>query len=252
MIIDTHCHIFNEEYENRDEILKAISKENIIIIINGYDRKTNKEAIEISERYKNVYASVGYHPSNINEITKEDFNIIEEQLNNKKVVAMGEIGLDYYHTKDNKQKQKEVFKKLIELAIKMKKPIIVHSRDSIQDVYDIMSQYKIKAILHAYSGSLEMAKEFVKLGFKLGIGGVVTFKNSNLKDVVKEIGIENIVLETDSPYLTPDPYRGKKNNPIYLKIIIKKLSEIMQMEEKKIEETTYNNSVELFDLKPSI
>ncbi len=252
MIIDTHCHIFKEEYENRDEILELIEKEKLILILNGYDKSTNVEANELSNIYSNVYAAVGYHPLNIDEIVPNDFDVIEQQITNRKVIGIGEIGLDYHYNIDNKEKQKEVFKKLIEIAQKHKKPIIVHSRDSIQDVYDILSQYNTKGILHAYSGSLEMAKLFIKLGYKIGIGGVITFKNSNLKQIVKQIGLENIVLETDSPYLTPDPYRGMKNNPMYLKIIIRKLAEIMEIDEKTIEEQTFKNALGLFDLNTDI
>lgn len=248
MIIDTHCHLFKEDYDNLDILINDMLENNIYAIVNGYDYESSAEAYRLSKKHKNIFCSFGIHPNNIGDFNYKLCDDFINKTNNDKLVAIGEIGLDYYHNKKNKEEQIKGFKMQIELAIKYKKPIIVHTRESIQDVYDILSQYNIKCVIHAFSGSLEMAQKFIKLGYKIGIGGVLTFKNSNLKDIVKQIGLKNVVLETDSPYLAPDPYRGKKNNPILLKIIVKKLSEIFEITEKKVIETTYNNCLDLFDL----
>lgn len=249
MIIDTHCHLFMEEYEDLYLLIQNLEKENIIAIVNGYDYKTSMEAYDLSTKHKNIYCALGIHPNNIMDSQKENDYLFEKIINNKKVLAIGEIGLDYYHNDSNKEDQIKEFKKQIEYAVKYKKPIIVHTRDSIQDVYDVLSKYNVKGIIHAYSGSAEMAKRFINIGYKIGIGGVLTFKNSNLSEVVKQIGLENVVLETDSPYLTPHPYRGEQNSPIYLKIVIKKLSEIFNITEKEVIEKTYSNCLSLFDLE---
>ena len=228
MIIDTHCHLFMEEYEDLYLLIQNLEKENIIAIVNGYDYKTSMEAYDLSTKHKNIYCALGIHPNNIMDSQKEKDYLFEKIINNKKVLAIGEIGLDYYHNDSNKEDQIKEFKKQIEYAVKYKKPIIVHTRDSIQDVYDVLSKYNVKGIIHAYSGSAEMAKRFINIGYKIGIGGVLTFKNSNLSEVVKQIGLENIVLETDSPYLTPHPYRGEQNSPIYLKIVLIQLAILMK------------------------
>ena len=164
------------------------------------------------EKYKNLYACIGYHPEVSNKIVEKDYEILEEMVkNNPKIVAIGEIGLDYYWNKDNKDKQREVFCKQLEIAEKLKLPVVIHSRDSINETYEILKKYKVSGVIHCFSGSLEMAKKFISLGFLLGIGGVVTFKNSKLFEVIEKLELTNIVLETDSPYLTPEPNRGKTN-----------------------------------------
>lgn len=249
MLIDTHCHLFKDEYENLEELLFKLEEENIIVIINGYDKKSNIEALELANNYKNVYATIGYHPNEVDNILLEDFNILEEQLKSKKVVGVGEIGLDYYYTKENQEKQVDYFKKQLDMALKHNLPVIIHMRDSIEETYNILSHYNLKGIMHAYSGSIEMANRFIKLGFKLGIGGIITFKNSKLHEVIKEIPIEYILIETDSPYLTPEPHRGKKNNPLYLKYILKRISEVKNIPLKQLCTTIYNNTLEIFDLK---
>lgn len=248
MIVDTHCHLFSKEYENLDVLIKKMEEENILAIVSGYDCESSIEAYNLSRKYKNIYCSLGIHPNNVIDYEKFQIDEFEKMLKDKKIVAIGEIGLDYYRGKENKESQINMFKKQIELAQRYNMAIIVHTRESIQDVYDILSCYDVKGIIHAYSGSIEMAKRFIKMGYKIGIGGIVTFKNSNLKDVVKQIGLKNIVLETDSPYLAPDPYRGKQNNPLYLKIIVKKLAEIFEVSEDEVIRVSYENCLDLFDL----
>lgn len=248
MIIDTHCHLYDDEYDDLDGIIKETKDNNMIVIINGCNPATNKQAIDMASKYDFIYATIGFHPSNIDEIEENSYKEIEEQLENKKVIGIGEIGLDYYWNKGNKDEQKQMFKRLLDMAKKYNKPIIVHSRESINDIYDILKEYDLKGIIHNFTGSLESAKQFTKLGYKLGIGGVLTFKNSNLKDVIKHIDMEYIVLETDSPYLTPEPYRGKKNKPVYVKLVAEKLGEIKGIPYDKICEKTTSNVRSIFDL----
>ena len=246
MLIDTHCHLNKEDYENLDEIIRNMDG---IMIASGCSDKSNKEVLELVEKYPNVYGAIGIHPEEINKINEGSFKFIEENINNPKIVAIGEIGLDYYWVKDNKDVQKEVFRRQLDLATKYNKPVIIHSRDSIQDTYDILKQYKLKGSMHCFNSSIEMAREFIKLGYMIGIGGVVTFKNAkNLVDVVKQLDLENILLETDSPYLTPEPYRGKRNNPSMVYFVAKKISELKNVKLEEILSKTSHNAISLFDL----
>ena len=248
MLIDTHCHLSYEDYDNLEEIIKNM---NGIMIASGCNDKTNKEVLELVEKFDNVYGTLGIHPEEIDNINEDSFRFIEENINNPKIVAIGEIGLDYYWVKDNKEKQKEIFKRQLELATKYNKPIVVHSREAIQDTYDILKEYKLKGSLHCFSSSLEMAKEFIKLGYKIGVGGTLTFKNSKkLQEIVKEIDINNILLETDSPYLSPEPFRGKKNNPSNTYYVALKISELKDIDIKEIIDITSKNAIQLFDLNP--
>ena len=166
-----------------------------------------------------------------------------------KIIAIGEIGLDYYYTKDNKEKQIEVLRKQLSIAQKLNLPVVIHSREATQDTINVLKDYKVKGVIHSFSGSLETAKIYISKGYMLGIGGVVTFKNSNLYKVIEEIGLNNIVLETDAPYLTPEPYRGHQNSSKYVPYVSKKLSEILKIKEEEVAKITSKNASSLFDLK---
>ena len=246
MLIDTHCHLSNEDYENLNQVINNMDG---IMIASGCDNKTNKEVLELIKKYPNVYGTLGIHPSEIDSITNDSLKNIEDNINNPKIVAIGEIGLDYYWVKDNKEKQKEIFIKQLELAKKYKKAVVIHTRESIGDAYNILKKYKLKGTIHCFSSSLEMAKEFIKLGYKIGIGGVLTFKNSiKLQEIVKELDIKDILIETDSPYLTPEPYRGKKNEPSNVLYVAKKVSELKNMKLEDVINITSKNAVQEFDL----
>ncbi len=247
MIVDTHCHIFNEYYDDIEALMEEIEKENIILIVSGVDPKSNKEVIELTKKYKNVYGTVGFHPSEINSIKENDYFELEEQLKNNKIVGLGEIGLDYYWIKDNKDNQKDMFIRQLNIALKNNYSVVIHNRDATEDILNILSNYKLKGVIHAFSKGIEVANAFVKLGYYLGIGGVLTFKNSNLKDIIKEISIDYLVVETDSPYLTPEPYRGQLNKPLYIKNIIDKIAEIKGLDSDIIEKKIYDNTSQLFD-----
>lgn len=248
MMIDTHCHLSIKDYDNLEEVINHMNDN--IIVISGADPNDLEEVISIASKYDNIYATIGIHPEFANTYTDEDINNIEKYINHPKVVGIGEIGLDYYWVKDNKEKQKELFIKQIELANKYNKTIVIHSRDSIEDTYNILKEYsKTKINLHCYSSSVEMAKEFLKLNVYFGIGGVLTFKNSKvLKEVVNFLPIEKILLETDSPYLTPEPYRGHKNEPYNIKYVAEEIAKIKGIEIEKVFEITTNNAKSQFDL----
>ena len=239
-MVDTHCHITSEYYDN---ILEVISKmKDNIIIVSGTNKEDIKEVINLCN-YKNIYGTIGIYP------TEElELKIIEDNINNKKIVGIGEIGLDY-HLEHNKEEQKNKFIKQLDLARKYNKTVVIHTRDAIQDTYDILKNYKdLKKVIHCYSGSLEMAKEFIKIGCRLGIGGVLTFKNSKLKDVVKEIDLKYLLLETDSPFLAPEPLRGTKNEPYNVIYVAKKIAEIKNISLEEVLDITTLNAKDQFDL----
>ena len=251
MLIDTHCHISNEDYENKEEIIKNM--ENNIMIVSTASPKDIEEVVNLCETHKNIYGTLGIHPEFADTYKDEDLQKLEKYLTHPKIVGIGEIGLDYHYTKENKEKQKELFIKQINLANKYQKTIVIHSRDAIEDTYNIIEKYKnknIKCNMHCFSGSLEMAERFVKLGVKLGIGGVLTFKNEKkLKEIVHALDIHNFVLETDSPYLTPEPLRGQKNEPRNVKYVAAKISQLKGIAYAKTLEITTQTAIRQFDLK---
>ena len=248
MLVDTHCHIFREYYDDIDDVIKrAIDNDVGMIIVNGFNMKSNKEVLQLIKKYDIVYGALGIQPEELDDYSEENLNFIENHIMDDKVVAVGEIGLDYHYDID-KEKQKELFKRQLEIAEKYHKPVIVHSRECIQDTYNILKMFRINGIMHCYSGSVEMAKEFNKIGFLLGIGGISTFKNARkLIDVIKEIDLEYIVLETDSPYLAPVPFRGMKNEPAYIKVILEKICKIKSLSYKEAQRVTTSNVMRLFD-----
>jgi len=248
MLIDTHCHIFKEYYDNIDEVIERAKEVGVgFIIVNGVDRKSNEEILRLVKKYDIVYGALGIQPEEVENINEDDLRFIEEHINDDKIIAVGEIGLDYYYDYD-KDKQREVFRKQLDIATKYDKPIIIHSRDCIQETYNILKEYKLKGIMHCYSGSVEMAREFNKLGYLIGVGGIVTFKNAvKLVEVVKNVDIKNIVVETDSPYLSPEPYRGKKNESKNVDVIYKKISVIKDLDYKVVCDTIASNVFGLFD-----
>lgn len=249
MFIDSHAHLLNEFYDNVDDVIENAIKNGIKKIINCADNiETSKEVLELAEKYKNIYPAIGIHPEN----AKEDINkldILELLIKKNKAIAIGEIGLDYYYGKETKNEQLEVFNKQLKLAEKYNMPVIIHSREATKDTLDTLKKYKVKGIMHCFSGSIETAKEYIKMGYKLGINGIVTFKNSkNIKEVVKTIGIKHFVLETDCPFLTPEPFRKYKNEPKYILEIAKYLSIFLDIDLKQIKKITTKNVTSIFDI----
>jgi TatD DNase family protein len=260
MIIDTHCHLDSSKYQNDLNDVLRRGEENGVkyFIIPAADPKDLKKAISICEKYENIYFAVGIHPYHAHEWRDDIFQFV----NHSKCVAIGECGLDYFRLpKDSKKKeleikrQKDVFIKQIHLAKKFKKPLIVHIRDASQDSKEILLQEsndEVKGVLHCFNAD-KILLELANFGFYFGIGGVVTFKNSKkLVEIVPEIALDKILIETDSPYLTPHPHRGTRNEPAYTKLVVEKLGEIKNISQEIIETTTTQNAFKLFNLKEKV
>lgn len=250
MFTDSHCHLYDEYYEDIDNIIK-LSLENSVyrFINNGCDSKSNIEVLEKINKYSNMYGALGIHPEYVNKYNLEDIKFIENNLSNVKIIAIGEIGLDSYYTKDNKNEQIRLLETQLGLAEKYNIPVIIHSRDATEDTINILKKYKVKGIIHSFSGSLETAREYIKMGYLLGVNGVITFKNAHIKDVIKEIPLEYLVLETDAPYLTPVPFRGKQNNPSHILDIAKFICELKDISLEELSNTTENNLNNMFNIK---
>lgn len=245
MYIDTHCHLDSKECENVEEVIQNIGDN--IAIVSGYDDLSNKEVIALIEKYPNLYGTIGIHPS---EIKTSSLSIVEKYSKHPKVVGIGEIGLDYHYGNEDKDLQIEFFEKQIEIARKCKKPVVIHSRDAASDTLKVLEKNNdISYVMHCYSYSTEIAKQLLKLKIRFGIGGVLTFKNSKeIKKVVETIPMEYLLLETDSPWLTPEPYRGTKNEPKNVILVAKKIAEIKNLSLEKVLEITTHNAVSQFNL----
>lgn len=254
MIFETHAHYEDERFEqDRDEILSSLSHSYIEALINvGSTLKTSQESVLLSEKYERVFAAVGIHPSEVKDHCKSDLEEIAKLAQEPKTVSIGEIGLDYYWDKeeDVRETQKDWFEEQMKLALSMKLPVIIHSRDAARDTYQIIEKYAkqgVRGVVHCYSGSVEMAADYRKLGFLIGVGGVVTFKNAKLlKEVVKSLTLEDILLETDCPYMAPEPHRGERNSSLYLPDIAAKIGELKGVETEEVIEATKENAYQLF------
>ena len=250
MLFDTHVHLNDPEFPDYKKVIEDARNNNVnTMLVVGYDLESSKKAVQLANEYPFIYASVGIHPSEANKDYDKD--LIElEKLITKKVVAIGEIGLDYHYEEINKDKQKELFILQLKLAKKYNLPISIHSRDACNDTFTILKEYKEcykKGVMHCYAYSLEMAYEFIKLGLYLGIGGVVTYKNAKeVKRVVENIELKYIVLETDCPYLTPVPFRGKRNEPRFVNYVANEITLIKKIDIVTTEKETYKNACDLF------
>ena len=251
MLIDTHCHLSCEDYDDIDLVVNE-NRENGVgkIIVSACTKDSILECLEYIEKYEDVYLTIGFHPSETETYTNEEINFLRDTVkNNKKIVGIGEIGLDYHYGKDDQLKQIEMFIDQMHLAQELGLPVVIHSRDATEDTIKILKEFpKVTGVIHCFSGSVETAKIYVKMGYKIGIGGVVTFSNSKLFEVVEAIGIKNIVLETDSPYLTPVPFRGKKNSSKYLKYVAEKICNILEISVENVSLETTENACSVFDL----
>lgn len=251
MLIDTHAHLNDERYKDTiDDVIIQAQREDIRVLINpGVDLTTSISSIELAENYDFIYAAVGYHPHEAKDATEESWTRIEELTFHDKVVAIGEIGLDYYYDYSPKNIQIDVFERQIKLAKKRELPIIVHSRDAHQDTYDILDYNKIglNAVLHSYSGSWEMAKKYLDLGFYISFSGPITFKNAHkLPEIAVKVPLDRLLIETDSPYLTPVPYRGKTNHPIYVKYVAEEICKLRNMDLEILLENIKENTMRIF------
>jgi len=255
MYVDTHVHLNDKRlYQNLKEVIVEARAAGVgLMVCVGYDKASSQLALEIAGEYPGVYASLGFHPSDIKGLTDEDYQWLEEAGKDEKVVAIGEIGYDYYWNKDNKEEQTIAFERQLEIASRLEKPVIIHMREASQDTYQMLKKHYDKipgGIMHAYSGSAEMAHEFVKLNLLIGVGGVVTFKNGQkLKEVVKAIDAKYLITETDAPYLTPVPYRGKTNYPKYIPLIAGEIANLKNMGIEELREQIALNTKLLFNIK---
>ena len=252
MYFDTHCHLNSEQlYENRDEFIKhALDNHVEMMVVVGYDLESSKKAVEIAKEYPFIYAAVGIGPNDCLNTTTQDLQIIDEYLNEPKVVALGEIGLDYYWDDVPSDKQKDIFQQQVDLAKKHQKPIIIHCRDAYEDTYEVLKRNGHPGIMHCYSGSVEMAKRFIDLGFYISLAGPVTFKNARVpKDVAEKIGLEHLLIETDCPYLTPHPYRGTLNEPVNVVYIAQEIAKLKNMEIESVASQTTFNAKKVFGIK---
>lgn len=255
MIFDTHAHYDDDAFdEDREELLASLPGQGICRVVNvGSSLASCRQTLALVREYDFIYGAIGVHPSETAELTEESFEWLEKAVQEPKIVAVGEIGLDYYWEEPEHDIQKRWFRRQLELARERKLPVIIHSRDAAQDTLEIMKELhaqEIGGVVHCYSYSLEMAKEYEKLGFFFGIGGVVTFKNAKkLKEVVGYLPLERIVLETDCPYLAPVPNRGTRNSSLNLRYIAEKIAEIKNIGYDEVVEITRTNAEKLYRLK---
>lgn len=250
-MIDTHAHLSKEYYDDVSLVIdRAISNDVKKIIVSGCTKKDIVETVNLIKKYDCLYATIGYHPEEAGCITDQDISALEKDiLSNPKIIGIGEIGLDYHYGKENREEQLSLFDKQLSLAEKLKLPVVIHSRDATMDTYELLKKHNVRGIIHCFSSSLEVANQYIKLGFLLGIGGVITFKNCKLKEVLASIDLEHVVLETDSPYLSPVPFRGKTNEPSYIYHTADFIAKLKNISIEEVDRITTRNVFGLFDLK---
>ncbi|MEG2084688.1 MAG: TatD family hydrolase [Clostridia bacterium] len=252
MLIDSHAHINDERLNGeRQNIIESMQKNNLEAIIEvGFDYQSSVDAFELSQKHKQIYCAVGVHPHDAKTANQDVYNYFAQVASNKKVVAIGEIGLDYFYDLSDRETQKKVCAQQIELAHSLKLPVVFHLRDAYSDMYEILLQNKSLldngALLHCYSGSAEMIKQFNQFDMYYALGGAITFKNAQKQDVIKAIPKDRLLLETDCPYLTPVPFRGTLNKPQYIIYALKKVAEVLQLPEEEIIKNTTENCKRLF------
>ncbi|GIN64496.1 hydrolase TatD [Robertmurraya siralis] len=255
MLFDTHAHLNAEQFdEDLEEVITRAQEngvENMVIV--GFDRPTITRAMELVEKYDFMYASVGWHPVDAIDMNDEDLAWIEELSSHPKVVAIGEMGLDYYWDKSPREIQKEVFRKQIQLAKKVNLPIVIHNREATADIVEILKEEgasEVGGIMHCFSGSVEVAQECLNMNFYISLGGPVTFKNARKpKEVAEAVPLEKLLIETDCPYLAPHPYRGKRNEPGYVKLVAEQIAELKGISYEEVARITTANAKKLFAIK---
>ncbi len=254
MLFDTHVHLNADQFEDdMEEVIDRAKQAGVdYMVVVGFDRVTIPKAISIAESHENIYAAVGWHPVDAIDMTEDDLKWIEELAAHPKVVAIGEMGLDYHWDKSPKEIQKEVFRKQIALAKKVKLPIIIHNREATEDIVEILQEenaQEVGGIMHCFSSTPEIAEQCLEMNFYISLGGPVTFKNAKEpKEVAKVVPINKLLIETDCPYLAPHPYRGKRNEPAYVKLVAEKIAELKEMSLEELEEHTTKNAKKLFGI----
>ena len=253
-MIDSHSHIFEEEFkDDLDEVLaraKEAGVEKIVLV--GFSHEGNQKALDLALQYPRfLYNTAGLHPDQTDLVDDSDLVKLEDFISKNKVYAVGEIGLDYHWVKDNKEKQKWLFETQLAMAAKHQLPVVIHSRDADQDTYDILEKWhnKVKILMHCYSGSVELMKRYIKLGAYISLGGPITFKNSvTPKEVCKEVPLDRLMIETDSPYMAPVPMRGKRNEPSYVKYVLEQVAVLKNIDIKEVERQLNQNTESYFHL----
>lgn len=251
MLIDSHCHLYVEAFDSdRDEVMKRAMDSGIgKFYLPAIDSGTTKAMLQMEAAYPGIcYCMAGLHPCSVNEKAEEELALVFDMVSRRKFAAIGEIGLDFYWDKKFMDAQFDAFHRQILLAIDYKLPIVIHTREAMRETIDVVRQYKgrVRGIFHCFGGSRNDAEAIMELGFLLGIGGVVTYKNAGLAEVIKYIGLEHLVLETDAPYLTPVPFRGKRNESSYLKLVQEKIAAIKQVDPEEVASITTANALNLF------
>ncbi|MCR1850862.1 TatD family hydrolase [Paraclostridium sordellii] len=256
MLFDSHAHLNDERFdEDREELINSLKAKGVDLVLNpGACIETSKSSVELANKYDFIYAAVGVHPHDVGEMTEDDIKTLRKlALENEKVKAIGEIGLDYYYDNSPREIQKKWFKRQIELANELKLPIIIHDRDAHGDTFEIIKNTKspeIGCVLHCYSGNVELAKEYVKMGCYISIPGTVTFKNNKkTREVAKEIPLEYLLIETDSPYMAPEPHRGKRNDPSLVQFVADKIAQEKGISYEQVCEATKENAKRFFNIK---
>lgn len=254
-MIDSHVHLDDEAFnEDREDIIKSLGENGIELVINNSsDLLSSERSVELANKYENIYAAIGVHPHEARTYDDEVEKRLIELSRDKKVLAIGEIGLDYYYDNSPRDVQKEVFKRQIELAAKLKKNIVIHSRDAAKDTFDILKEahekYDFTALIHCFSQSVDMMREYLKMGDYIALGGAVTFKNAKTpKEVAKAVDLDRLLLETDCPYMTPVPYRGKRNEPKLVKFTCQYIADLRQMDALELEKITGENTKRFFGI----
>ena len=254
-MIDSHVHLDDEAFNgDREDIIKSLGENGIELVINNSsDLPSSERSVELANKYENIYAAIGVHPHEASTYDDEVENRLIELSRDKKVVAIGEIGLDYYYDNSPRDVQKEVFKRQIELAARLKKNIVIHSRDAAKDTFDILKEahekYDFTALIHCFSQSVDMMREYLKMGDYIALGGAVTFKNAKTpKEVAKVVDLDRLLLETDCPYMTPVPYRGKRNEPKLVKFTCQYIADLRQMDALELEKITGENTKRFFGI----
>ncbi len=251
-LFDSHAHLDDEKFDiDRDETIKKIFDSGVSHFVNiGCDIESSKASIALTEKYDFIYATVGMHPHDSKDMTEETLLELEQLAQHKKVVAIGEIGLDYYYDNSPRDVQQYWFKRQLELAEKLDMPITIHSRDAAADTMEILKSTTARGIIHCYSGSPEMAKQYIDMGFYISFAGPVTYKNSkNAVETAKIVPSDRILIETDSPYLAPDGFRGKRNDSSLVRYVCEKLAEIKGVSFEEMSQTTYNNAKTVYRIK---
>lgn len=250
-IFDSHAHYTDKAFnDDRENMLGSLTESGICGVINcGADLKSSRESLELANKYSYIYAACGVHPEDVDNLPQNYIDIIRDMAKDKKCVAIGEIGLDYYWRQDNKDLQKKVFEEQILLAKELDLPVIVHDREAHEDTLNILKKHKPKGVLHCFSGSVETANEILKLGMYIGLGGAVTFKNAKKPvEVAEMLPLDRLLLETDCPYMAPVPMRGKRNNSAYIQYVAEKIGEIRGISPQEILDITTENTKKLFDI----